>query len=219
MQPIYLKDYMHKPLRELVKAIENNPKQELESLRFYDLLIDENTGNELRHGVYMFFESANTSKFSVEATPQNGEFSKANKLGCLYVGKCDTSHFASRIGLHFGLTPLSRFNTFLRRSVDALIKHKQDDKDFKLNHRHFYDGVVSLKQHKLLLLPTLGLSPKLARPIEKLMMELLKPTHNRLSKTVEKANLTNKLDQTLAEVLIARKVLSQADSDLISGKA
>ena len=217
MQPIYLKDYMHKPLRELVTAIENNPKQELESLKFYDLLIDENSGKELRHGVYMFFESANTSKLSVEATTQNGELSKANKLGCLYVGKCDTSHFASRIGLHFGLTPLSRFNTFLRRSVDKMFKAK--DKKIKLNHRHFYDGVVSLKRHKLLLLPTLGLSPKLARPIEKLMMELLKPTHNSLSKKVKKANLTNKLDQTLAEVLIERKALSQADSDLISGKA
>lgn len=209
MKPIYINDFMNKPLKELLAAIESNPKQELESLKFIDLLVDEHSKKELRHGVYMFFDASSSTKFIGQKIALNDEAKETGKLGCLYVGKCSSSHFASRIGLHFGLTPLSRFNTFLRRSVDTFIK-KADDK-IELNHKAFYEGVVSLKQHKLLLLPTHGLPARLARPIEKLMMELLKPKLNRLSKKALRANLENKMDLTLAEVLVERKMLSKAE--------
>lgn len=92
---------------EVIESIDLAPKKSLEQLRLFDLLLTDGSNQALRHGVYIFFN-------------QEGE--------CVYVGMCSSSHFAHRIGGHFGMSPKYGMNTFLRRVVNGLnLKPKRED--------------------------------------------------------------------------------------------
>ena len=94
---------------EVIESIDLAPKKSLEQLRLFDLLLTDGSNQALRHGVYIFFN-------------QEGE--------CVYVGMCSSSHFAHRIGGHFGMSPKYGMNTFLRRVVNGLNLKPSADRKF-----------------------------------------------------------------------------------------
>lgn len=100
-------DFNDESLNSIIKSIDSSYKKPLCEVTLYDLLLHEKTNKALRHGVYMYF---------------NGD----NK--CVYVGMCSSSHFAHRIGGHFGMSPKYGMNTFLKRAVEMLgLKDKEYD--------------------------------------------------------------------------------------------
>jgi hypothetical protein len=100
-----------------IEKIISSPKRQLEDLRLFDMLLDDNVDADsaLRHGVYLFFDEHNS---------------------CIYVGMCSSSHFAHRIGGHFGMSPKYGMNTFLRRAV----------RDMGLNEKEYGSYVKSLRK-------------------------------------------------------------------------
>ena len=92
-------DFEDLTVEAVVSLINSSYKKPLAELSLFDLLLNETTNEALRHGVYMFFNDKNE---------------------CLYVGMCSSSHFAHRIGGHFGMSPKYGMNTFLKRTVEML---------------------------------------------------------------------------------------------------
>jgi len=76
---------------EATKTIEKSYKVPLSELKLFDLLVTEDKSSAMRHGVYLFFNDADE---------------------CICVGMCSSSHFAHRIGGHFGMSPKYGMNTF-----------------------------------------------------------------------------------------------------------
>lgn len=92
-------------VQDVVSLIDSSYKKPLSEVSLFDLLLNETTNEALRHGVYMYFNDKNE---------------------CLYVGMCSSSHFAHRIGGHFGMSPKYGMNTFLKRAVEMLgLKDKE----------------------------------------------------------------------------------------------
>lgn len=92
-------DFENLTVETVVALINSSYKKPLGELLLYDLLINETRNEALRHGTYLFFNDKNE---------------------CLYVGMCSSSHFAHRIGGHFGMSPKYGMNTFLKRIVKEL---------------------------------------------------------------------------------------------------
>lgn len=98
-------DFEGLSVESVISLVNSSNKKPLGEVTLYDLLINESTNEALRHGVYMYFNDKNE---------------------CLYVGMCSSSHFAHRIGGHFGMSPKYRMNTFLKRAVEMLgLKEKK----------------------------------------------------------------------------------------------
>ena len=98
-------DFEGLTVESVISLINSSYKKPLAEVSLYDLLLNESTNEALRHGVYMYFNDKNE---------------------CLYVGMCSSSHFAHRIGGHFGMSPKYGMNTFLKRAVEMLgLKDKE----------------------------------------------------------------------------------------------
>lgn len=139
-----------KSLAETVKTIEESEKRRLGDLLLFDLLLHEEDETALRHGIYLFFDESDV---------------------CVYVGMCSSSHFAHRIGGHFGMSPKYGMNTFLRRAVKGL----------GLNEKQYGDYVAAIEQlrgYSILLIDANKKGRRFIRSLEKLLHILLRPRLN-----------------------------------------
>ncbi|MEY8215804.1 MAG: GIY-YIG nuclease family protein [Colwellia sp.] len=92
-------DFEGQSIPSVLALVDTAFKKPLSEVLLYDLLLNETINKALRHGVYMYFNDNNE---------------------CIYVGMCSSSHFAHRIGGHFGMSPKYGMNTFLKRAVKML---------------------------------------------------------------------------------------------------
>ncbi|CAD5255619.1 MULTISPECIES: GIY-YIG nuclease family protein [Halomonadaceae] len=138
---------------EVIESIDLAPKKSLEQLRLFDLLLTDGSNQALRHGVYIFFN-------------QEGE--------CVYVGMCSSSHFAHRIGGHFGMSPKYGMNTFLRRVVNGLNLKPSADNGYD----HYVTALSQIGQYSILLIDANGKGRKFVRALERLLHAMLKPNLN-----------------------------------------
>lgn len=135
-----------------IEKIIASSKKRLDELRLFDMLLDYNSDakSALRHGVYLFFDEDNT---------------------CLYIGMCSSSHFAHRIGGHFGMSPKYGMNTFLRRAVQ----------DIGLNEKEYGSYVESLEKigkYSLLIIDANNIGKKSVRALERLLHITIRPRLN-----------------------------------------
>lgn len=121
----------------------------LSELKFFDLLVTEDKSTAMRHGVYMFF----------------------NDIGeCLYVGMCSSSHFAHRIGGHFGMSPKYGMNTFLKRTVKML--------GMPSTYSSYIEVLPKISEYRLLIIGANDRGEKFVRELEKLFHIIYKPKLN-----------------------------------------
>ncbi|KAB7622697.1 hypothetical protein [Alkalilimnicola sp. S0819] len=138
------------PVGEVVEVLAATPKIALRDLRLFDLLLAGERTAALRHGVYLFFDG---------------------KGHCVYVGMCSSSHFAHRIGGHFGMSPRYGMNTFLRRAI----------KDIGLDqgsYGGYVEGVERIGDYRLLLVDANGTGKKFIRALERLLHIAMRPRLN-----------------------------------------
>ena len=161
-------------LATTVEAIQSSSKKLLGDLRLFDLLYSPDDGNNdaLRHGIYIFFDDNDC---------------------CLYVGMCSSSHFAHRIGGHFGMSPKYGMNTFLRRAV----------KDMGLNEKEYESYVKALKKmenYSLLIVNANKTGKRFIRSLEKVLHITLAPRLN-FPKGVPRTYMDIPLETSLDEAL------------------
>lgn len=135
---------------EALETIDSSPKKRLQDLRLFDLLIGYDSKVALRHGIYMFFDEKNK---------------------CVYVGMCSSSHFAHRIGGHFGMSPKYTMNTFLRRAVQNI---GLDPKSYE----SYVEGLSRIGQYSLLIIDANNTGEKFIRALERLLHTTIKPRLN-----------------------------------------
>lgn len=134
---------------EATKIIEKAYKVPLSELKLFDLLVTEDKSSAMRHGVYMFFNDV-------------GE--------CIYVGMCSSSHFAHRIGGHFGMSPKYGMNTFLNRAVKML--------GLKNNYSSYVEALPKISEYRLLLIGANGKGKEFIKKLEKLFHIIYTPKLN-----------------------------------------
>lgn len=137
--------------KKVQDQIYNSHKIPLEKLKLFDLLLNDKQDTAMRHGVYMFFNDNNE---------------------CLYAGMCSSSHFAHRIGGHFGMSPKYGMNTFLKRVVKDL------NPNVKSSYPHYVDALKSISNYGLLLIGTNGKSKTFIKKLEKAIHIIFKTRLN-----------------------------------------
>jgi hypothetical protein len=114
------------------------------------LLLSNDRETALRHGVYVFYND-------------QGE--------CLYVGMCSSSHFAHRLGGHFGMSPKYGMNTFLRRAVKDL---GLDSKKYQ----SYVDALPAVGDYSLLIIDANKTGKDVIRRLERVLHTTIKPRLN-----------------------------------------
>ncbi len=83
--------------KKAIERINNSYKKKLCDITLYDLIFETKTkALKSRKGVYLFFSSNNK---------------------CLYVGKCSSRHFITRIPAHIALGDEAWMNTLLKKTM------------------------------------------------------------------------------------------------------
>lgn len=147
---IKIQDLAPLTVHEALDAVKSSPRTLLKDLRLFDLLLCNDGENALRHGVYVFYN-------------EQGE--------CLYVGMCSSSHFAHRIGGHFGMSPKYGMNTFLRRAVKDL---GLDSKQYQ----SYVDALPAVGNYSLLIIDANKTGKKVIRQLERVLHTTIKPRLN-----------------------------------------
>jgi hypothetical protein len=137
-------------IQSVMSFIDNAYKKPLSEVSLFDLLLNESTNKALRHGVYMYFNDKNE---------------------CLYVGMCSSSHFAHRIGGHFGMSPKYGMNTFLKRTVNML--GLKTDK-----YESYVEALPIISNYRLLIINANTKGKKFISSLEKLLHITYKPALN-----------------------------------------
>lgn len=88
----------------------------------------------------------------------------------MYVGKCSSSHFAHRIGGHFGMSPKYGMNDFLKRVVNFL--------KLGTEYSSYVDALPIISNYKLLIIDASGKSEKFIASLERLLHRMYRPTLN-----------------------------------------
>lgn len=134
---------------DVMRSIEIAYRKPISQLRLFDLLVNERTGKALRHGAYMFFNESNE---------------------CIYIGMCSSSHFAHRIGGHFGMSPKYGMNTFLKRAVKML--------GFDGEYSSYVKVLPEISNYGLLIIDASGRGKDFVKGLEKSLHILYKPALN-----------------------------------------
>ena len=142
-------------VNQVKERVRDNYKCPLNKLKLFDVLLDEERGTAMRHGVYMFFN---------------------DKGECIYIGMCSSSHFAHRLGGHFGMSPKYGMNTFLKRITRKL--HP------KHNYQSYIDTVREIGEYSYLMIGANDKSKDFIRKLEKQFHIIYLPTLNRLPKSM-----------------------------------
>ncbi|WP_434937808.1 hypothetical protein ACRWQN_11375 [Shewanella sp. HL-SH8] len=143
-------DFEGQSIQSVVTIVDNAFKKPLSEVLLYDLLLNETTDKALRHGVYMYFNDKNE---------------------CVYVGMCSSSHFAHRIGGHFGMSPKYGMNTFLKRTVKML--GFQTDK-----YESYVEALPKISNYGLLIINANTKGKSFITKLEKLFHIAYKPELN-----------------------------------------
>lgn len=152
---------------EVKELIDKSYKKPLSEILLFDLLVDEDSNEGLRHGIYMYFNDNNE---------------------CLYVGKCSSSHFAHRIGGHFGMSPKYGMNTFLKRTVKMLgLNYKEKS----MAYNGYVEALPKISNYGLLLINANGMGDGFISRLEKMFHITYKPRLNFPKGYPNKYNLTN----------------------------
>lgn len=147
---INVSDFEGLSLEAVVSRVNSSYKKPLSEVSLYDLLMNESTNEALRHGVYMYFNDNNE---------------------CLYVGMCSSSHFAHRIGGHFGMSPKYGMNTFLKRAVEMLgLKEKK--------YEGYVEALPKISNYGLLIINANKKGKSYISNLEKLFHIVYKPRLN-----------------------------------------
>ena len=146
----------------------------LGELRLFDLLCHPGDSKALRHGVYLFFDTDGT---------------------CVYAGMCSSSHFAHRIGGHFGMSPKYGMNTFLKRAVKELAL-SEDRNDYG----QYVKALEPLANYSLLIIDANGQGKKFIRSLERLVHTVLRPRLN-FQKRFPKTYKALAADKTFADAI------------------
>ncbi len=144
-------DLLKLSVKEVKNIIDSGYKCPLKELKLFDLLLNEKGDTAMRHGVYMFFNEDNQ---------------------CIYVGKCSSSHFAHRLGGHFGMSPLYGMNTFLKGMVKEL--HSKD----KDKYESYVQTVKEIGDCSYLMINANGKGKKFIGELEKLFQIMYRPKLN-----------------------------------------
>ncbi|WBS01532.1 hypothetical protein OU994_25160 [Pseudoduganella sp. SL102] len=149
---IRLQDIRELSLSDIVKLLHESPKRQLAELTLFDMLLRDGKDEHgaFRHGVYLFFNEAGA---------------------CTYVGKCSSSHFAHRIGGHFGMSPKYGMNTYLRRTVKSLGLDPE-------NYGDYVKALPLIGHHRLLLIDANNAGATIIRRLEQVFHRALRPTLN-----------------------------------------
>lgn len=139
---------------DVKNALDQSYKKPLSEILLFDLLVDEEKNEGLRHGVYMYFNDKNE---------------------CVYIGKCSSSHFAHRIGGHFGMSPKYGMNTFLKRAVEKLgLKYKDKDKAYQ----GYVEALPIIANYELLIINSNRKGNKFISSLEKVLHITYRPELN-----------------------------------------
>lgn len=130
-------------------------KKPLAELKLFDLLVNEDKNSALRHGTYMFFDSEGH---------------------CVYIGMCSSSHFAHRIGGHFGMSPKYGMNTFMKRIVNVLKPGK--DETTGAGYARYVDTLPMIAHYSLLIIDASGKGREFVVALERLLHTLYTPRLN-----------------------------------------
>jgi len=147
------------PLSDVKSELLNSYKCPLKELKVFDLLLNNDETKAMRHGIYMFFDENNA---------------------CVYIGMCSSSHFAHRLGGHFGMSPTYKMNTFLKRIVKKL--HPEDE------YHSYVKAVKEIGDYSYLMIGANGKGKKFIRKLEKQLHTLFLPSLNKLPKAMPKRN-------------------------------
>ncbi|MDE3738586.1 hypothetical protein PSH28_18435 [Pseudomonas resinovorans] len=147
---LHMDDLADLSVNDVIRRIESQFKIPLGELKLFDLLVDEERNTAMRHGAYMFFDG-------------RGE--------CIYIGMCSSSHFAHRIGGHFGMSPKYGMNTFLKRTVKTILG--LEDK-----YPSYVSALPRMADYRLLLIGTDSKSKVFIRRLEKLLHIIYRPKLN-----------------------------------------
>ncbi len=147
-------DIIGKPVSDVRKIIDGHFKCQLKDLTYLSMLVDKRTNEAMRHGAYMIFNDANE---------------------CVYIGKCESTHFVDRLGFHFGMSPNYKY-TFLSKLVENL--------GFSKNFDGYVEAVSVVDNYKYIIINANKKGGKFIRKLEKILMVMYQPTLNILPKKV-----------------------------------
>lgn len=153
-------DIMGKPVSDVFDLVDTHFKCPLKDLTYLSMLVDKRTNEAMRHGVYMIFNDENK---------------------CVYVGKCESTHFVDRLGYHFGMSPNYKY-TFLSKLVKYL--------KYPENFEGYVEAVSLIDNYKYLIINANGKGKKFIRKLEKIMMVMYQPSLNILPKKVKKKSFS-----------------------------
>ena len=153
-------DIIGKPVSDVREIIDGHFKCQLKDLTYLNILVDKRTNEAMRHGVYMIFNDINE---------------------CIYVGKCESTHFVDRLGFHFGMSPNYKY-TFLSKLVDNL--------EFSKNFDGYVKAVSIIDNYKYIIINANYKESKFIRKLEKILMVMYQPTLNILPKKVVRKSFT-----------------------------
>ena len=146
---LHLDEFNLLRIDEIKNFINAANKISLRELKLFDLLVDEERNTAMRHGIYMFFDA-------------DGH--------CLYIGMCSSSHFAHRIGGHFGMSPKYGMNTFLKRIVNKF--HLTQD------YSSYVNTLPKIADYGMLIISTNGKSKGFISALEKQFHRIFEPELN-----------------------------------------
>ena len=170
-------DLLDLSLFKVKHKIQATYKCPLRDLKLFDVLLDEDKNVEMRHGVYMFFNENDA---------------------CMYVGKCSSSHFAHRLGGHFGMSPNYGMNTFLRRMVNVTQPTPH-------TYQSYINTLKAIGGYKYLMIGANGKGPEFIGRLEKLIQTIYQPFLNSLPKNMAKMNSNLVMENIFSSYLPAAK--------------
>jgi len=148
-------DIIGEPISDVYHTIDAHFKCPLKDLTYLSMLVDKRSNEAIRHGVYIIFNDKNQ---------------------CVYVGKCESSHFVGRLGSHFGMSPNYGEHTFLGK----LVKNLGLSEDFD----GYVSAVSKIDDYKYMIINANNQGNEFIRKLEKVFMVMYQPTLNNLPKKI-----------------------------------
>jgi hypothetical protein len=148
-------DIIGKPISDVRSIVNGHYKCALKDLTYLKMLVDKRTNEAMRHGVYMIFNESDK---------------------CVYVGKCESTHFVDRLGFHFGMSPNYK-HTFLSKYVNEF--------GFTKDFAGYVKATSTIENYKYLIINANKKGSEFIRKLEKMFMVIYQPTLNILSKKIE----------------------------------
>lgn len=174
---MHVDDFAALDMQEVRNAIQNSYKKPLAELKLFDLLINEERNTALRHGIYIFFDDQGK---------------------CMYIGMCSSSHFAHRLGGHFGMSPKYGMNTFLKRIVKSFKVNPKEPEDYS----DYVDSLPLIANYGLVIIDANKKGVPFIKNLERLLHIVFRPDLNfptRFPKTYRAIDLQTRFSDLMFE--------------------